>query len=81
MGTGVFVIIGFLFVLTLVGTFLIGKTENDKIKKREGETAKDELQRSWNYESSSLKTNIPSLLIIYVIFIVGGIVALAIYIF
>lgn len=83
MSTAIYFIIGLLFVLTLVGTLLIGKSENDKIKKyeKEGDSPEDELKRSWEYENSSLKKNIPSLLIIYTVFIVASIIALAIYIF
>lgn len=83
MSISIYFIIGLLFVLTLVGTILIGKTENDKLKayEQKGDTPKDELKRSWEYESSSLKKNIPSLLIIYTVVIVGSIIALAIYIF
>ncbi|TFB13382.1 hypothetical protein E3U55_16200 [Filobacillus milosensis] len=83
MSMAVYVIIGFVFVATLVGTILIGKSENDKIKKyeQEGVTAKDELERSWEYETSSLKKNVPSLFIIYSIAIVGSLIALALYIF
>ncbi|GEL78104.1 hypothetical protein [Tenuibacillus multivorans] len=83
MGTSLFIIIGFLFIITLVGTILIGKSESDKVKKyeQEGATASDELNRSLEYESSSLKKNIPSLLIIYTVVIIAGIITLAIYIF
>ncbi|MGP4071743.1 hypothetical protein ACTWQB_04225 [Piscibacillus sp. B03] len=83
MSTAIYFIIGLLFVLTLVGTLLIGKSENDKMKKyeQEGNTAKDELKRSWEYETSSLKKNIPSLLIIYTVVIVASFIALAFYIF
>ncbi|MFD2639200.1 hypothetical protein [Piscibacillus salipiscarius] len=83
MSTAVYLIIGVLFVVTLIGTFLIGKNETNKVKKyeQEGHSPKDELKRSWEYETSSLQKNIPSLLIIYGVVVIASIIALAIYIF
>ncbi|WP_279401804.1 hypothetical protein [Piscibacillus salipiscarius] len=46
MSTAVYLIIGVLFVVTLIGTFLIGKNETNKVKKyeQEGHSPKDELK-------------------------------------
>ncbi|WP_174616116.1 hypothetical protein [Virgibacillus ihumii] len=72
-----------LFVLALGGTFFVFRQEEKKMKRyeQEGDTVEDELQRSRDYESHSLKSNVPRLLLIYVITIFLGLTAFFIYIF
>ncbi|RCW77172.1 hypothetical protein [Saliterribacillus persicus] len=70
-------------IVGLVATLLIGRQETKRIKQyeEEGDTAIDELKRSREYEKKSLKSNLPILSAIYIVFILGSIIALVIYIF
>ncbi|WP_188207281.1 hypothetical protein [Alkalibacillus aidingensis] len=80
MITTLIVIISILFVITLVSTLLIAKEQNRKIKEyeRQGTTAKEELERSIEYEDHSLKSNVPMLSAIYIVSFVIIIIAIAI---
>lgn len=75
-------VIIFIVLLTLVGTFLIGFRESKKLKIYEevGDNASDQLNRSREYESSSLKSNVPILAFIYIVFFLIAIIGLIIYI-
>lgn len=55
-------------IAALVGTLLVGKDISAKLKdyENEGDTLKDELARSHEYETKSLSVNIKSLSWIYV---------------
>lgn len=55
-------------IAALVGTLLVGKDVNRQMKEYEekGDTFQDELQRSHDYETTSLKYNIKRLSWIYV---------------
>jgi len=57
MGTWLWVFLFVFFILSLGGTLYIFKIEENKMKhvRTEGDSAKDELRRSLEYESSSLK--------------------------
>lgn len=65
-----FMIIAAVFtsIAALVGTLLVGKDISNKLKQyeTEGDTLDNELARSHEYETSSLKVNIKSLSWIYV---------------
>ena len=79
-------VFGLIIVVCIIGgiiTFRVLKVEENKQKEYEksGDTAKDELARSLEYEKSSLKSNIPLLSWIYIIAIVVSIIAFAIYMF
>lgn len=50
-----------------------------KHMRTEGDSAKDELRRSLEYESSSLKINILVLTWTYAIFLIGSLVAFILY--
>ncbi|MBS4177040.1 hypothetical protein [Lederbergia citrea] len=58
----------FTIIVALVGTLLVGKDINSKMQQyeAEGDTLENELARSHEYESSSLRVNIKSLSWIYV---------------
>lgn len=55
-------------IAALVGTLLVGKDISSKLKdyENEGDTLQDELARSHEYETKSLRVNIKSLSWIYV---------------
>lgn len=61
-----------LLVIALIWTLIIFKREENKMKQyeREGDTSEDELRRSKEYESRSLKADIPLQIIIYTVFTV-----------
>ncbi len=77
------VLIGVVCLIAVVLTLYGMKQEEDKQKKYEkaGEEAVSELARSLEYETKSLKSNLPSLIWIYVITIGLSMLALAFYIF
>lgn len=83
MNTGLLIFLTVLFIAALAGTFFAFKQEEKKMKKyeEEGQTVQDELKRSLEYESSSLKSNVPIQIWIYVITIILSLVAFAIYLF
>ncbi|WP_028389768.1 hypothetical protein [Bacillus cihuensis] len=69
-------------ILALVGTLLIGKGISTQLKDYEEkeDTIKNELKRSHEYETSSLRVNIKSLTWIYVgLALVSFVVCLGIY--
>ncbi|WP_085524252.1 hypothetical protein [Tuberibacillus sp. Marseille-P3662] len=68
-------------VVGLVGTIFVGKEVNQTIEKydEEGDTHQDEQQRSWDYETRSLK-NVKVLSMIYGVTFLGAIIALIIFI-
>lgn len=55
-------------VIALIGTLLVGKEVSTKQKQYEveGSTLNDEIARSHEYETKSLKTNVKSLTWIYI---------------
>lgn len=77
------VLIGVVCLIAVVLTLYGMKQEEDKQKKYEeaGKEAVSELERSLEYETKSLKSNLPSLIWIYVITIGLSMLALAFYIF
>ncbi|GIN57752.1 hypothetical protein [Lederbergia ruris] len=66
----VFMIIAVILVcvVALIGTLLVGKEVSTKQKQYEveGDSLKDEIARSHEYETKSLKTNVKSLTWIYI---------------
>jgi len=56
-------------IVALVGTLLVGKDVSSKLKQyeAEGDTLENEIARSHDYETSSLRVNIKSLSWIYVV--------------
>lgn len=82
MTTGIWILLIFLFVAALLGTMFAFKQEENKMKKyeTEGDTVEDELRRSHEYESSSLKSNIPLLSTIYIVTFLAAIIVFAVYI-
>lgn len=83
MGIELFILLAVLFIAAIIGTFVAFKQEENKMKKydEEGDTVEDQLRRSHEYESSSLKSNIPLQLIIYSVTIVVSLIVFAIYLF
>lgn len=79
MGLIVFLII--LFIITMVLTLFAFKQEETKMKKikDEGNTVENELKRSYEYESTSVKNFIPIQIWIYGIATLLGIIAAVIY--
>lgn len=77
------VLVGAVCLIAVVLTLYGMKQEEDKQRKYEeaGEGAASEFARSLEYETKSLKSNLPSLILIYVITISLSILALAFYIF
>jgi len=72
-----------LFLITMVLTLYAFKQEEMKMKKyeEEGDTVADELKRSHEYESTSVKNYLPIQGWIYVIAIIATIVAFVIYLY
>ncbi|WP_027964148.1 hypothetical protein [Halalkalibacillus halophilus] len=70
-------IIGILFIFTLIATLVIGKKTDDQIKEYERRDAspQEELERSREYEQTSMKKNIPNLAGIYVVYFILVIIA------
>jgi hypothetical protein len=81
MNTGLIIFLVILFVAALIGTFFAFRQEENKMKKyeEEGDTPQDEIQRSLDYEKSSLKSNVPIQIWIYTITIFLSLLAFAIY--
>lgn len=83
MSIGLLIFLVILFVVALVGTFMVFKEEEDKMKmhKDEGDTPKADNKRSEEYEKNWLKTGLRTQGIIYVVAIVLSlIIALVIFI-
>ena len=82
MTMGIWILLIFLFVAALLGTMFAFKQEENKMKKHEmeGDTVEDELRRSHEYETSSLKSNIPLQSTIYIVTFLAAIIALVVYI-
>ncbi|MFZ3578718.1 hypothetical protein [Virgibacillus sp. DJP39] len=82
MTTGIWILLVVLFTAALFGTMFAFKQEEKKMKKYEedGDTIEDELRRSHEYESSSLKSNVPLMSSIYLVTIVVSIVVFLVYI-
>ena len=78
MNIGLITLLLVLCVAGLGGTFLAFKQEEKKIKKYE-EEGRDELRRSLDYETSSIKSNVSIQVWIYVVTILLSLVAFAIY--
>ncbi|MDQ0351970.1 putative membrane protein [Alkalibacillus filiformis] len=68
MITNLLIILGILFIITLVITLNIAKNHDRQIKEYEsrGATPDEELERSRQYEQESLRRNIPNLVLIYI---------------
>ncbi|ALX47285.1 hypothetical protein [Lentibacillus amyloliquefaciens] len=83
MGIELFILLAVLFIAAIAGTFIAFKQEENKMKKyeEEGDTVEDQLRRSHEYESSSLKSNVPLQLIIYTVTIVASLIVFAVYLF
>ncbi|WP_047986474.1 hypothetical protein [Ornithinibacillus californiensis] len=77
----IFVII--VSVIGLVATLIVLKQEGAKMKKyeEEGDTAENELQRSLEYETKSLSSNVKNLTWIYVVVLLLSFIAFAVYMF
>jgi cbb3-type cytochrome oxidase subunit 3 len=80
---GLIIFLIFLFILAILGTFFALKQEERKMKKyeEEGDTIEDQLSRSLEYESTSLKSNVRSQIWIYSITITLALLAFFIYLF
>ncbi|MFD1363389.1 hypothetical protein [Lentibacillus salinarum] len=83
MSMGLIIFLVVLFIAALGGTFFAFKQEEKKMKKyeEEGDTVEDQLRRSHEYESSSLKSNIPLQLAIYGVTILLSLIVFAVYLF
>ena len=79
----IIVLLVVILVIALIATLVILKKEENKLKQYEdeGDTVENELKRSHEYETKSLKRNIPSLLWVYAITIIVSIIVLAVYIY
>lgn len=79
-------IISFIFILCLIAgiiTFKVLKEEEEKQKryKNDPDSAKGALERSHEYEQKSLKSNVTNLSWIYVVAIIGSLIAFFVYMF
>lgn len=83
LSTELIILLAVLFVLALGGTVFAFRQEEKKMKKyeAEGDTVENELQRSREYESHSLKSNVPRLLWIYTVTIVLSLTVFFVYVF
>jgi len=77
------IIMAIVTLIALIWTLYIFKQEENKMKKYEadGDTVENERNRSLEYESRSLKKNVPLQIWIYTITIVVSLVVFAIYIY
>ena len=68
--------------IALVWTLVIFKQEENKMKKyeEEGDSLEDQMKRSQEYETKSLRSDIPLQLIIYAIFTVVSLIIILIFI-
>ncbi|AXI11116.1 hypothetical protein CUC15_06650 [Oceanobacillus zhaokaii] len=80
---GIIILLVVILVIALIATLLILKKEENKLKQyeMEGDTIENELKRSHEYETKSLKKNLPNLAWVYIITIIVSIVILAVYIY
>lgn len=83
VGIELIILLAVLFIALLVGTILVFRQEERKMKRyeEEGDTVEDQLRRSHEYESSSLKSNVPMQIAIYTVAIVISLVVFAVYTF
>lgn len=83
MSMSLIIFLVILFIITMVLTLYAFRQEDMKIKKyeEEGDTVHDELKRSHEYESTSIKTYLPIQIWIYIITFVVGTIAFLIYLF
>ncbi|WP_174613047.1 hypothetical protein [Virgibacillus ihumii] len=83
MGMGLIILLVLLFTAALVGTLFAFKQEENKMKHYEeaGDSVEDQLRRSHEYETVSLKSNLPLQVAIYSVTIVLSLVVFAFYIF
>ncbi|MFU0790301.1 hypothetical protein [Virgibacillus proomii] len=83
MSVELIVFLVILFIFTLIATLRIFKQEENKLKQYEqlGDTVENEMNRSKEYETQSLKSNLPILSWIYGVTIILGLAALFIYMF
>jgi len=77
------IIMAIVTLIALIWTLYIFKQEENKMKKYEsdGDTVENEVNRSLEYETRSLKKNLPLQIWIYTITIVLSLVVFAIYIY
>lgn len=82
-GPAMWIFLAVFFIAILLVTLYIFRKEEQKIKKLEeqGDSSKDELQRSLEYEKQSLKSNVPILSWIYGITIGVSLLVFFIYMF
>ncbi|WP_226038267.1 hypothetical protein [Aquibacillus saliphilus] len=79
---GLIIFLIVLLIITIGGTLLVGLQESKTLKKhKEEDTAESQLERSLNYESSSLKSNLPILGIIYLVTFLAATAGIIIYFF
>ncbi|WP_042223989.1 hypothetical protein [Oceanobacillus manasiensis] len=83
MHTGLIIFLIFLFILAIIGTFFALRQEENKMKKyeEEGDTTENQLARSLEYESASLKSNVRIQIWIYTITITLALLAFFIYLY
>lgn len=83
MSVELLIFLGILFVITMALTFYAFYQEEKKMKKyeEEGDTISDELRRSREYESKSIRYHVPVQIWIYVITFIAMIVAFIVYLY
>lgn len=81
MSIGLIIFLIILFIIAMGATIFALKQEERKMRtyEEEGQTAQDELKRSIEYESKSLKTNVPILTWIYSITILLVLIVFTVY--
>ena len=69
MSMWLIILLALLFILALVGTFMIFKEEEDKMKKHkeDGDTEEVYAKRSEDYEENWLKTGLKKQIVIYAV--------------
>src|SRR5690625_3556946 len=77
------IVLGILFILTIGLTLFAFLQEHKKIKKYEEETdtTADQIKRTRQYDNKSFHYHLPVQIWIYVITIIGSIIAFAIYLY
>lgn len=81
--TALLIFLGILFIITMFLTFYAFHQEEKKMKRyeEEGDTISDQLKRSREYESQSIKYHVPIQLWIYLITFILTIIAFVIYLY
>lgn len=83
MSVKLLIVLGILFVITIILTMYAFYQEEKKLKKyeEEGDTIADEIRRSHEYENKSIGYHVPIQIWIYVVFFAVTIIGFVVYLY